>query len=504
MMAVEQRNKIRIIMNLSAPKGSSFNDAIDELALEKISMSSARLFGYSLTDCGVGARMWKFDMVDAYKKIPASKSDLRLQGFQWLGRFFIELKKVFGSKEAVSAFDRLNHTLVTLAAKSSNLPHHLIHRTLDDVPIVTPASSTHGEEFAMAYQQICDHIGADLAPLCPNMEKAFADSTVGTVLGIRFNSNNLTWSISSDKQQRILDKINGPLHGYPMTLLDLQKLIGSLNDLGQMCPFLRGFRQPIHQFLTTFNDDTAIYLPIPPVVQDDLRIWAAATSTAGRDIPIPCRPTPHLPSALFFASDASGAQFAKADGRFITLPYEGDRGAVSINAIEEDDIWFFASVVFPRHFLLQHRDSSDHAYGCKSSTLEAVGLLLPFLCCPEVLVGREVTLLTDNEALVFGWDKRRVPHDNSASIFLRSIHIIATFLGASVEVRHLPRMSTPSAELTDALSRSTTTKPHHLDAVSAAPPAHIPAALTDWLQEPSEDWGLPLALLRHVQLSLSH
>ena len=57
MMAVEQRNKIRIIMNLSAPKGSSFNDAIDELALEKISMSSARLFGYSLTDCGVGARM---------------------------------------------------------------------------------------------------------------------------------------------------------------------------------------------------------------------------------------------------------------------------------------------------------------------------------------------------------------------------------------------------------------------------------------------------------------
>ncbi len=73
-----------------------------------------------------------------------------------------------------------------------------------------------------------------------------------------------------------------------MTLLDLQKLIGSLNDLGQMCPFLRGFRQPIHQFLTTFNDDTDIYLPIPPVVQDDLRIWAAATSTAGRDIPIPC------------------------------------------------------------------------------------------------------------------------------------------------------------------------------------------------------------------------
>jgi hypothetical protein len=62
MMAVEQRDKIRIVMNLSGPEGASFNDAIIEQALEKVSMSSARLFGYTLVDCGVGARMWKYDM----------------------------------------------------------------------------------------------------------------------------------------------------------------------------------------------------------------------------------------------------------------------------------------------------------------------------------------------------------------------------------------------------------------------------------------------------------
>ncbi len=109
-------------MNMSAPKGSSYNDAIDEMALEKVSMSSARLFGYSVQDCGPGARMWKFDMVDAYKTIPTPTSELRLQGFSWLGKFFVELKKVFGSKEAVSAFDRLNNTLVTLAALAAHLP----------------------------------------------------------------------------------------------------------------------------------------------------------------------------------------------------------------------------------------------------------------------------------------------------------------------------------------------------------------------------------------------
>jgi hypothetical protein len=122
MMAIEQKGKIRIIMNLSAPQDESYNDAIDETYLEKVVMSSARLFGYSVIDCGKDAKMWKFDMVDAYKCIPATTADLRLQGFTWLGRYFVELKKVFGSKEAVSAFDRLNHTLVVLAAISSNLP----------------------------------------------------------------------------------------------------------------------------------------------------------------------------------------------------------------------------------------------------------------------------------------------------------------------------------------------------------------------------------------------
>jgi hypothetical protein len=500
MMAVEQKNKIRIIMNLSAPKGASYNDAISELSLEKVCMSAARLFGYSVMDCGTGAKMFKFNMVDAYKTIPATTDDLRLQGFTWLGRFFIELKKVFGSKEAVSAYDRLNHTLVALAATQSKVPSHLIHRTLDDVPLVTPAYSEKGQLFADAYQDICHHIGAELAPPCPNLEKAFVNSTCGTVLGIMFNTTTLTWRISKEKKTRILQKIQLPLLGKPIGLNDLQKLIGTLNDIGQMCPFLRGFRQPIHQFLTQFQGDEAIMLPTPLPVRADLRIWAAAMTTAEAGLPIPTRPTQHLPTALVFASDASGAQFNKHQGRFVTIPYQGDRGAVSINAIEDDDLWFFAKVIFPRHFLLEFRDSADHAFGCKSATLEAVGILLPFLCCPQLLIGREVTLLTDNEALVFGWNKRRVPHDNTASILLRALHIISAFLGSSVELRHLPRVSTPSAELTDALTRSTTTtKDAHLAMVSHAPATVIPQALLSWFDDPVEDWLLPTSLLRHVQ-----
>ena len=57
MIAVEQKDKIRIVMDLSSPEGRSFNEAVDELALEKVTMSTAKKFGYSVIDCGKGARM---------------------------------------------------------------------------------------------------------------------------------------------------------------------------------------------------------------------------------------------------------------------------------------------------------------------------------------------------------------------------------------------------------------------------------------------------------------
>jgi hypothetical protein len=96
MMAVEQPGKVRIVMNLSSPKGQSFNDAIHDNALDHVNMGTAKNFGYSVIDCGQNCLMWKGDMCDAYKHIPASISDLRLQGFFWLGRYFVEKQQVFG------------------------------------------------------------------------------------------------------------------------------------------------------------------------------------------------------------------------------------------------------------------------------------------------------------------------------------------------------------------------------------------------------------------------
>jgi hypothetical protein len=62
--------------------------------MEKVYMSSPRLFGYSVCDAGCNAFMSKFDSADAYKNVPCRIYDLRLQGFSWLSKFFIETKQI--------------------------------------------------------------------------------------------------------------------------------------------------------------------------------------------------------------------------------------------------------------------------------------------------------------------------------------------------------------------------------------------------------------------------
>jgi len=503
MMAVEQPGKVRIVMNLSAPKDQSFNDAIDDKALEHVHMATAKNFGYSVVDCGMDCLMWKWDMCDAYKHIPASMSDLRLQGFCWLGKYFLEKQQVFGSSYAPSAFDRLANTVESLALALTNFPKKQVHRILDDLPFVARADSLAGHEFSDIYRAICERIGINIAPPCPRQEKAFEATTEGTVMGIRFNTKNLSWSFPVPKYTKLMNMIITALSGEDISLENMQKLLGVLNDFGQMLPFLRGFRFNLNKFLVTLLQLETEPKPLPLSAASELRVWALAAHTAVNGLPIPHRqPHPSL-AALTFISDAAGARFAKVGGRFVPYGDQNDRGAASISSPEDGPIWFCARVTWPTFLLLKARDSADHAYGCKSPTLEAIAMALPFLCCPEHLIGREILLLTDNEAVVFGWESRKVANDESASIIIRAIHIISCFLGCWVTVRHLPRISTPAARLTDRLTRKSTTKSDDLRRISLSIQTDIPSELHRWLAFPSEDWSLPIRLLTAVKKRLA-
>jgi hypothetical protein len=268
-------------------------------------------------------------------------------------------------------------------------------------------------------------------------------------LGIRFDSIQQAWTISPEKRDRILTDIANTLRGDPITLKDFQRLLGKLNDFMQMAPFLKGFCLTLNQFLARLLKNPDKPRRLTARATKDLRVWAGAVASTVLPMPIPHRPLAPSVSALHFISDAAGARYVTVNNRRIPDETPGNKGAASIGILQSGHIWFSARIIWPAHFLLYARDERDRAYGCKSTTLEVIGLILPILTIPHILRGREICLHVDNLAVVYGWENRGAKRDHSASIFLRALHIISAFLGCIVHVHHIPRMSTPDARLAD-------------------------------------------------------
>jgi hypothetical protein len=149
-MAAVQKTKVRPILNVSSPKGNSLNEAIDEFSLQKINMSSPRLFAEELLKAGKGAPFSKSDIVDAYKLIPNAVEQYKLFGFRWLSRYFYDKTKVFGSKEAPANFDSLPETIVNIVCTLHKIPKSNVQHQLDDVPMVASRESNLTEIFTSA------------------------------------------------------------------------------------------------------------------------------------------------------------------------------------------------------------------------------------------------------------------------------------------------------------------------------------------------------------------
>ena len=234
LMAVQQKNKVRPILNLSAPKHFLFNDAVDENRVRKLEMSSAPLFAKALWKAGKGALMAKYNICDAYKQIAGRPVQWAAFGFRWLGKFFFDLTTVFGSKSAPANFDAVPETIVNIVCTLTGVPRTIVHRQLDNVPVVSPATTNFTRKFAEKYVEVCQMVGLPLAEDCLLREKSFGTGTSGTVLGIEFDSVSMSWKLPAAKAASIVGVIDAFLAARTCCLKDVQKLHGKLSDFAQL------------------------------------------------------------------------------------------------------------------------------------------------------------------------------------------------------------------------------------------------------------------------------
>ena len=489
--AVPQEGKVRPCINVSRPKGFSFNDNIEYFKMEKVKMSSARNFGYTVKMCGKNAIMSKFDLKDAYKLVPCPIKDLRLQGFKWLDKFFVETSQMFGARTAVSNFDKLGHTIVTLAKSDCDILPELVHRHLDDVPVVGPEKSNVCQKFSESYTSVCKNLNIPIAENCPNLEKAFLNSDKGKVLGIWFDTSDLSWQLPKEKKEKTLRKIYDAKNNELISVLQMQKLMGNLNNVSMMCPFLNGFRSNLNNDLGYSLKNNLDNVRISSNSKSDLCVWAGCLLDKELKMPIPsrlCQPTMYHKC---FSSDAAGC----ADNADSTVK----PAVASIGLSEEGIIIFAVRRFWSKEMITVKKDCEGKRFGNKTALLEFVGILLPFLLIPEKMTNQHIVLSVDNISCHYAWDNRTMKEDVYTSILIRSLHLISNYLCTIVHVKHLPRKTSWDSHLVDRLSRDSTTQKNDVKLLESFDIPAIPKVFSDWLDSPTDDWDLSVKLLNIVK-----
>jgi hypothetical protein len=121
----------------------------------------------------------------------------------WAGKIFAETRLVFGASNSVCNYDIVGETLKVLALANSDIPAELVLRQVDDVPVVSPKNLGWCEQFSEKYKDLCSFVNVELAENCPMNEKAFENQKRWKVLGILFDSTDLTWSIPPKAKKNI-------------------------------------------------------------------------------------------------------------------------------------------------------------------------------------------------------------------------------------------------------------------------------------------------------------
>ncbi len=106
-------------------------------------------------------------------------------------------------------------------------------------------------------------------------------------------------------------------------------------------------------------------------------------------------------------------------------------------------------------------------------------------------------------ATLFGWEKKQVKDDISASILVRAMHLLEALLACRIHIQHLPRLSSPAGVRADHLSRagSTSAEEEQLASSMEFPPCS--PSLLAWLVDPSEDWSLAERIVQDIELIIN-
>ena len=487
---------VRVVSNLKSPPGQSFNEGINSERLKDwpVTQLTAAQFGKKIFAAGQHAYMACSDLKDAYKMLPVEECQRKLQAYFFCGALFIELKLVFGDRMACQYFDRFHHAILhAFVYPESSFPPIAQGKTVDDIPSVVPQDAKHAlDSFVKAYRSSLTLLNIQAAEDDPSRTKAFDCAQEGEVLGIRFDTSTFTWALPKDKLYYLVTGLRrlGDIRTRH-SLRELESVTGKAIYLTQLCPPLKTLLGEVMFMMTEHvhylsddkgeisdkKRDAKIFYTSPDASHDMMMLAALLADTHDNPLPIiDTDLTPPLCAVLIYPDASGNIAGTTSPCLGVFFPPQDHRHAAA------------HSLPFPTDFLLQSNGSALVAD--TSSTLEALGLIIPMMIEPHRCVGKALHFNIDNFAVVCSAQKRR-SRDRLAHTLIRAAYLVSGALACKIFVSWRQRRSDPPSVVADDLTHMDFRSATSLDQyVNTSTHQYFPEPISRWMRNPCFDRDL--------------
>lgn len=259
-----QKNKFRLIVDLSHPNGNSVNDGIPSnlCSLRYASVDEAVNI---IRQLGQDTQLFKLDIKDAYRIIPVHPDDYHLLGISWRGETYIDRALPFGLRSAPKIFSAVADT-VAWALHQQGVKHQLHY--LDDFLFLEAATSGGAAQSLARVLRIFHVLGIPIAN-----HKTEGPATVLVFLGILIDSHKFELRLPIDKLKRLQATLRQWINKKVCTRKDLESLLGHLSHAATVVRQGRTFLRQLFPLLS-LNRASHHFIRLNAGARADLLWWS--------------------------------------------------------------------------------------------------------------------------------------------------------------------------------------------------------------------------------------
>ena len=481
MVRPKPNGSVRIILNLSSPKGYSVNEGIASSEFPT-SMSSTSKWLEAMHLAGRECLFCKVDWSDAYKHVAVALEDTNLQWFSWCGKAFKELCLIFGGKSSAGIYDRLAKVVLFVVRMRTGMPAAQCCQHLDDCVAAAAKGSPLIHRFDQEFFTVASALGVKLAPR-DDPDKSFGPSTSGTVLGVHYDSVSWTWAIPQEKLVRILHMLKQVMESDHVLQDFLWSLNGKILHVRPLVPLGR-FHVNYLIKANSFSEDRSAEVPVSAALKGQCWFWYTMLRVCSGRTTLPDPNEDMPPWTVEVYTDAAGGSSNKA--------------SLGVGAVT---VGWWTYMPWSQAINSGRKTQDGRNLDRVMSALELVGPLLALVACPLRCRGKPIRFWVDNAGSVYIWKKGYSSSCDLSTTLVKAIATVAAGLGCRVELEKITRCSEPLATMADALSKAdfsrfwrTAYENGGYDLPRTAQVA--PKELYRWIENPVLDDGLGERLLR--------